>query len=217
MITTLHVVRHGQTLDNAAGRIQGNSESELSALGQQQAQAVARASALRRLAAIYCSDLSRAQATARPLAAQCGLPMRLDRRLRERHYGELEGLTWPEVGQRFPEAYAALSEGQASFRIAGGESRQDLLDRIVPTFDEIVGRHPGQQVAVVTHGGVLGALLTHVLGIDPTRHLAVRTLNGAVSTFEVMAGRYKLITWGATEHLGELISPRPVAGTQSTA
>lgn len=216
-ICTVHVVRHGQTGSNAGGRIQGQSESPLSALGMRQAQCVAQGLGGRSLAAIYSSDLGRARQTATPLAGVQELDVRLDERLRERHYGVLEGLSWAEVEAQYPEIYEGLGVGQADLPIPGGESRDDLFARIVPAFDEIAAAHSGQEVAVVSHGGVLAALLGHVLDLDRNGRPPIRTLNGGISSFEVNEGEWKLVTWGAVSHLGTAISPRPPSGTMSTA
>jgi len=216
-ISTVHVVRHGQTTWNAAGRIQGQSDSELSELGRAQADKVAAAIAARPLAALYTSDLKRARQTAAPLAAATQLVPIARSSLRERHYGELETLTWPEVLERFPDMHAALRAGDPKVRLPGGESREDLVARIVPAFDAIADTHGDEEVCVVTHGGVLAAFFGHVLGLDPGRRPPIRTLNGAISTFERWGDSWKLITFGAAAHLGDLVSARPPPGTMSTA
>lgn len=217
-VTTLHLVRHGQTTWNAAGRIQGQKDSPLSELGRTQAEAVAAALAKRPLAALYASDLTRTRDTVAPLAARLGLAPTFDPRLRERSYGELEDHTWAEVEARFPEAYRALRTGGQDIRLPGGESRQDLLDRAGGALDEIAAAHPGAEIAAITHGGVAAVFLARTLGLALGQRPAFRTLNAAVSTFEHdPAHGWRLITWGAIHHLEGLVSPRPAAGTASTA
>ncbi len=217
MTHKLHVVRHGQTISNASGHIQGQSESALSELGRRQAQAVAEALLSHPLAAVYASDLGRAQETARPLAAACDLPMRLHTALRERHYGALEGLTWAQVERDYPQAYAALGQGTADYRLPEGESRTELCARVVAVLDEIAARHAGREVAVVTHGGVASAFFSHVVGLDLSVRPQIRTHNGSISTFERSARGWKLITWGAIQHLGSALSPAAGSGSRSTA
>lgn len=216
-ITTLHVIRHGQTTWNAAGRIQGQSDSPLSELGRQQAEKVAEALAARPLAAIYSSDLTRARDTAAPLAARLGLEPVLEPRLRERSYGILETLTWPEVRAAHPELYAGLAAGDGALRLPEGESREDLFDRIGPAFEAIANAHPGEEIAVVTHGGVKAAFFARVVGLAASAKPPLRTLNGAISTFERWGEELKLVTWGSVAHIEGLVSPRPAPGTASTA
>lgn len=216
-ISTVHVVRHGQTTWNAAGKIQGQTESDLTELGRAQARKVAEALRARPLTAIYSSDLRRATQTATPLAAATGLEPVLQVELRERHYGVLETLTWPEVESNHPELYAGLQVGDGGMRLPGGESREDLLARVGPAFDRIADAHPGEEVAVVTHGGVVAAFLTLVMGLPSGPRPPVRTLNGGISTFERWGDKWKLITWGSIAHLEGHVSARPAPGTASTA
>ncbi|MCA9554340.1 MAG: histidine phosphatase family protein, partial [Myxococcales bacterium] len=89
-VTTLHLIRHGQTDANASGRIQGQSESSLSKEGYAQSVRLAEAVVGLRPVAVYASDLVRARDTATPMAMSLGLTLNLDRRLRERAYGILE-------------------------------------------------------------------------------------------------------------------------------
>ncbi len=214
---TVHGVRHGQTTSNASGHIQGQSESPLSELGRRQAQAVAQALRPQPLAAVYASDLGRAQETAGPLAAACDLPIRLHTALRERHYGALEGLTWAQVEREHPEAYAALGLGTAGYRLPEGESRTELCARVVAVLEEIAVRHAGQEVAVVTHGGVASVFFSHIVGLDLSVRPPIRTHNGSISTFERSSRGWKLITWGAIQHLGSALSPPAGPGSRSTA
>lgn len=216
-VTTLHLVRHGQTESNAGGRIQGQSESQLSSLGRAQAERLAEALALLAPRTLYASDLVRARDSAAPAAARLGLPLVLEPRLRERAYGILEGMTWTEIIAEHPDVYARLAAADPEFRIPGGESRRDLSERITAAIDALADRHAGQTFAVVSHGGVMSAFVAHVLGLPLERTPALRTLNGCISTFERGQGGWRMLTFGAVAHLGADPAPRPPPGSLSSA
>ena len=151
-MTTLLLARHGETDWNRELRIQGSSDIELNELGRKQARALAEELAGVELDAIYSSDLSRARDTAEEVAAAKGLPIRLDARLRERHFGSWEGLTREDVTERYP--------GERH----DGESDEDVRARVLAAIDAITTAHPGEQVLVVSHGGALNSLWHHALG-----------------------------------------------------
>ena len=102
--TRLLVIRHGETDWNAQRRVQGHSDIALNATGQAQAQRLAAALADEAIAAVYSSDLQRAQATATALALPRGLPVHATALLRERHFGLIEGRTFDDFGALHPEA-----------------------------------------------------------------------------------------------------------------
>src|SRR5512136_2901741 len=101
----LCLVRHGETAWNAEGRVQGQTDVPLNELGHVQARSVAAALARERFGALYTSDLTRVRQTARPAAECFGLAPRAEPRLRERHYGVFETLTYREAKERFPADY----------------------------------------------------------------------------------------------------------------
>ena len=163
--TTLFLVRHGETDWNAAGRWQGQTDVPLNPRGREQAREVAGRLRSVGLAAIASSDLLRARTTAEIVASELGLAVSpLDAALRERRFGCFEGLTREEVVARFPEAWARYlaDPGPAP---PGGESREELLGRLLPAVVSAAVRLPGP-VLVVMHGGAMRALLAeHVSGI----------------------------------------------------
>jgi 2,3-bisphosphoglycerate-dependent phosphoglycerate mutase len=157
-LTRVVAVRHGETAWNVQTRIQGQIDIDLNARGQQQALRLARALAHERFDAVYASDLRRAADTARPFAEQAGLPLHTDVSLRERGFGEFEGLTWAEVEQHHPEASRRWRERDAGFGPPGGETLAAFYARAVDALAAIAARHRGQHIAIVTHGGVLDVL-----------------------------------------------------------
>lgn len=179
-MSTLILWRHGNTDWNAERRIQGHSDTPLNALGRSQAAAAAPLLAARSPSAVVSSDLSRCRDTAAPLVKLTGLPVTHDERLRERFYGEWEGLTLSDIAQRWPESYARKNEGADAADLGHGIERPaDVMKRVGEALREIVETtEPGSTTVVVTHGGSARYGLIELLGW-PTEQLA--TISGLVN------------------------------------
>ncbi len=148
-MTTLLLVRHGETDWNAEGRLQGHTDRPLSEFGRHQARQLADELAGEELDAIYASDLARARETAEILGERLGLATVLDPDLREKDWGTWEGLT-------------AVDRDRVEFV---GESREAHQERILRALRRIAERHPGGRVLVVTHGGSMRRVQTAALGL----------------------------------------------------
>ncbi|HEY8451076.1 MAG TPA: histidine phosphatase family protein [Natronosporangium sp.] len=175
-MTRLIIWRHGNTDWNASDRVQGQADVPLSDLGRQQAAAAAPLLAALHPDAIVSSDLRRAADTAAALAALTGLPVRTDPRLRERYYGQWQGLTIAEVAQRYPEEYARWRAGEQ----APGceiEPLDDVGKRVGEALQEIVDAMPGGTIVVATHGGAARQSCGHLLGWGPEIMRAVGPLH----------------------------------------
>lgn len=201
--TELIVIRHGQTEWNHQGRIQGHLHGELSALGHCQVEALANRLAHTTFAALYSSDLHRAVQTAEAIARKSGHPIQTDARLREKDYGDFEGLTMAEVRERYPEESARMASDE-DFVIPGGESRRQTSRRVVECIEEIAARHTGRRVLVVAHGGVLSSLFQHVLGITLASPRRFSLYNASMNTMFRVAQGWRLGTWGDIAHLDGL-------------
>jgi probable phosphoglycerate mutase len=148
-MTTLLLVRHGETDWNAEGKLQGHTDRPLNEYGRRQARALAERLVGEEIDAVYASDLSRARETAEILGAQLGLPVAVDPDLREKNWGNWEGLTSDE---RLHVEYE-------------GESSDDHRERTLRAVERIVERHPAGRIVVVTHGGSLRRLQAAVAGV----------------------------------------------------
>jgi glucosyl-3-phosphoglycerate phosphatase len=151
-VTRLLIWRHGQTVWNATGRIQGHTDIELDEVGRQQAERAAALLAAQRPDVLVSSDLRRARSTVAPLAAATGLLVATDPRLRERGYGEWEGLTDPEVAERYPDDYRRWVAGQ-DVSSGGVETLAEFGKRAMEGLSAAADRAPDGTVVVVTHGG----------------------------------------------------------------
>lgn len=164
--TRIYLVRHGATQLTAEDRFSGAVGVELSDEGRAQAHRLAERLRYHGLAAAYSSPLSRALETARIIADGCGLTPTLRDGLREISHGHWEGLSRREVEQRFAAEYAAWEEDPFTFAPEGGESGVAVLARALPTLRDIIVRHPGQHVLVVSHKATIRLLLSSLLGFD---------------------------------------------------
>ena len=162
--------RHGRTEWNYAGRFQGQEDIDLDETGREQAIRAARLLASLEPDAIVSSDLRRAQDTAAALAALVDLPVKLDPRLRETYAGEWQGLTGPEIAERFPADYAAWRAGDPELHVGGGESRKEVADRLAAAVaDAAAALGPGQLAALVTHGGAARLGMAKLVGLPLER------------------------------------------------
>ncbi len=199
----LFCIRHGETVYNLEGRIQGQADSHLSPLGRRQCEAVADALAEQAIDVIVASPLARAVESARILADKLRLEVVTDPRLMEINAGIFQGHTWPEINDRFPEVAAEWRKADPDFRIPGGESRRDVMLRAGAAL-EAIRQSDGNTVAVMAHGGSLSAGLKVLLGIPAERNPFTFS-NGSISTL-TWESEIKVHTLNETSHLHDLMS-----------
>jgi len=199
---TLVLVRHGQTLWNREGRLQGHGDSPLSDTGAAQARAAAERLAALPLGALYSSDLGRAMETARAASEETGLPVLPAEELRERGLGPLEGRTAAEAARDHPEVFRRYMSWDPDYAIPGGESEREVFERVGAWADRAAARHGGGAVAAaITHGGVLNVFLRRVIGAPLRIPRRFRIQNGALHFFVHEDGEWILDRWGMTDHL----------------
>lgn len=203
--TQLLLIRHGQSEGNAAGRFGGHSATPLSPRGRKEALAIAHTLAGIGVSAIYSSDLPRAVRTAEPLARSTNLRIIQTAAFRERHVGEMEGLTFEEAAERHPEDYAALLRRDFDHVVLGGESYRQMLDRAAEALDRAIAQHRGGTIAVFTHTGTICILALHLMGAlnaPELRPVWIATANCGISRFEIRAdGFVRVHALNDTRHL----------------
>lgn len=162
-MTRLLLWRHGQTAWNAADRVQGQTDVDLSEVGHTQAEAAAARLAELHPDVIVSSDLRRAADTAAALAAVTGLSVACDARLRERHYGEWQGLTNSEISARWPEASERWRAGLPVPEF-GIEDLDEVGKRMASALQDAADAHPGGTIVVASHGGAIRRGVVALLG-----------------------------------------------------
>lgn len=204
-MTHLLLVRHGETEWNAARRIQGHKNSDLSELGRRQAQRIAERLSHSQITAVYASDLSRALETAAPIAAPHGLTVQPLSGLREKGYGDWEGLTEADVIARWPDEwrrYHTLREWD--FPIPGGESWEQVQARIQGVLHHVLTEHSASEdrVVLVGHGMSLRMAVLDALDAPLPTFLRLRLDNASLSRLEYLPERGGRVTLlNDTSHL----------------
>ncbi len=202
--TRLVAVRHGETVWNREGRYMNQLDSPLTDLGERQAVALAKRLASTSFDAIYTSDLGRAIRTARIITDETGGEAIPCAALREHAMGCFQGLTLSEVEEKYPEERHRLSH-DPDFTIEGGESIRTFHSRVTQGFEDILGRHRGQTILAICHGGVLETLIRYVMQVPLDAHRPARVPNCGLNVFHVFDTHWMLNTWGDVSHLeGEL-------------
>ncbi len=175
----LLIARHAETQWNVERRIQGWTNSTLTAHGTRQAQALAERLRSVKIDAIYSSDALRSVRTAECVALYQNLEVEAMTDLRETGWGEWEGMTGDEIGERFPELWhrfvargkenEEMEEWETTTLVPGGESAKDCSQRIASALNKILARHTRstERVMIVGHGGSLRYLFTEALGVRP--------------------------------------------------
>ncbi len=203
------MVRHGETAWNAEGRVQGQTDVPLSAVGETQARAVRDALAGERFIALYSSDLARVRQTAAPAAARLGLPVRLEPGLRERHYGKFETLTYAQARERLPEDYARFKAKDPDYDFGSGESLRDFHARAIGCVAGIAARHAGHAVLVFTHGGVLEMVHRHAHGTGLSAPRDFEIPNAALNWIEIGPQTWRVLAWARVAHLERALDDLP--------
>jgi len=202
--TELIVIRHARTQWNSERRMQGQLNSDLDAEGHRQAQALGERMAGERFAALYSSDAPRAMQTAEYVARATGHDIIPDPRLRERHLGVFQGLSFEEARKKYPKEFERFTSRDPDYVMPGGESRRQAQQRSVAVLEDLSVRHPGECIVVVTHGGVAISLFRHALHLPVQAKTRFSNHNTGLSRFIVENGTWKLDAWGDICHLRAL-------------
>jgi len=184
--------RHGQTTWNVEHRFQGQTDIPLDGTGEVQAEQAARRLATLRPDAIFSSDLTRAQQTAAPLSRLTGLPVTLDKDLRERFGGDWEGLADAEIRERYPAERATWNPPNGEPTLAVADRVAGVLGRVSDSLGD------GQLAVVVSHGAALRLGMERILGIlvEDAPILGGLT-NCSWSVLELRRGRWRLQEYNA--------------------
>ena len=201
----LILIRHGETPSNAQQLALGHADVPLTERGRSQADALASAlggGAHGTIAAIYASPLQRALETARPLAEALGLEVRVEPRLIEMDVGEVEGLAFGELRERYPDFLREWrSDGLADVPMPGGETLRHVQDRAWASIESLRERHSDETVAVVTHNFVLLALLCRALDLPLARFRSLRHELAAISVVDLAPERMTVLALNDRCHL----------------
>ncbi|HZK55578.1 MAG TPA: histidine phosphatase family protein [Desulfosporosinus sp.] len=205
-MTRIILTRHGQTIWNLEGRVQGSMDSPLTEKGTLQARSLAVRLRGEGINHIYSSDSIRAIDTAEEIRSELGLEtIHTNRALREFAFGEWEGLIWQDIREANPDIFKIWDTEPHLVSAPSGENMGLVMERAWKFLQIIVDCHSDETVCIVTHGITLKMLVTKALGFEvhewaksPWQH------NTALNIFEVSGKQWKPILVGDCKHLDEL-------------
>jgi broad specificity phosphatase PhoE len=198
-------IRPGETEWDRERRLQGWVQIPMDDVGRLQAQRLAGFVRHFRVGAVYTSDLRRARETAEILATALGQDSITDKRLRERHEGEWQGLTPEQVWAWYPEEYKSLTHNRATYQIPGGESRQQVVQRMRLAFDEIVERGKAETVAVVSHAYAIRHLLHNLIASSAIHGVDLANMSATTIARDDASEDWRLIELNDTSHLQGMV------------
>jgi alpha-ribazole phosphatase len=188
----IFLVRHGITVWNMEHRYQGQSDTELSEEGEKQARKAAEYLKEQNLQAIYSSDLSRCLQTARIINEQVKLDLIVEPRFKEISFGIWEGLTIEEAGEKYPDLVHDWYHNTLDFQVPEGENFAQVMARAGQALDEIILKNLSS-AAVVTHGGVIRALLFHLGLIEKSKFWRDLAVPGSITMLDMKDKSFQVV------------------------
>ncbi len=183
-MSRLLLVRHGDTKSNSREKFWGKTDVELSAAGIEQAERLRDRLAAEKIDAIYTSSLQRASVTAEIIAARHQVAVTVCAELCEIDFGEIEGLAFNELGQRYPELTKSWLARNPDLQYPGGERLSDFNQRVSTFLGRLEKHAIGETILITAHSGVLRTLMCQLLGIELERRWQFRTDLASLSILE---------------------------------
>lgn len=204
MKTTVILIRHGETEWNVLHRFQGLTDIPLNDTGRQQAGFAKNGLLHTDLDAIYTSPLQRAVETAEIIRGDRNIPIYPIDGFREMGIGEWEGLLVSEIDEQYPGMYDIWRTAPTQIRLKGGEPFTETRRRAWKTFCEIVKKHKGKTVLIVSHMMCISSILLTIAGIPLDEVWQHPIGNAALNIVEMDEGGKAVITaWSRDDHIPE--------------
>ena len=199
--TRIIAIRHGETAWNVDTRVQGQLDIGLNTKGRWQAQQAGLALAGESIQALYASDLWRAYDTALAVASVTGLTVQTDEGLRERGFGAFEGKTFAEVEVLWPDQALRWRKRVPDFAPEGGESLLTFRDRVLQAVSALAAKNMGEQIVLVSHGGVMDVLYRAATRQDLQAPRTWQLGNAAINRLLWTPEGLSLVGWADESHL----------------
>ena len=196
----IYLIRHGETANAGQVCFNGHFDVDVSAAGKKQFDSIA--DSLKRIPvnAVYSSDLKRTRICAEIVSQPHDLKPTAFPELRELSFGEWEGMSVQEVNEKYPGQLANRLKNIETFSVAGGETFQQLQDRVIPKFEEIVAQHANETIVILAHGGVNRTILGHLLGIPMSNIFRIQQEYGAINVIQFYEDNAVMELIGGTHH-----------------
>ena len=210
-MTRVLLIRHGESVANRSDTFSGYSDVALEEKGKLQATWTAKfVTEKYRIDKVYASDLQRAVETGKAVADLLGLEVITEQGMREINGGDWEGVSFSRLPIRFPEDYHTWMTDIGRVRCTGGESTEELGNRVYETLTKIARENDGKTVAVATHATPIRAMQTLIeTGSIVNMQNIPWVSNASVTELEYSAGVWKCIAVGQDEHLKEFRTKLP--------
>ena len=210
-MTTLLIIRHGQSQANLDGIFVGHVNSPLSDLGMQQAELTANYVVSNyHVDAVYASDLDRAFYTGKRIADLLGLPITADPQLREIYAGDWERVKFDDLAAHYGEPYQLWLRDIGRAQCQNGESTAQLQKRFVSAVRHIAQENDGKTVVIGTHATPIRTFMTYCAGCDITNMKNIPWVsNASVTIVEFENDTFRIVTPGYDKHLGDLRTALP--------
>lgn len=197
----LIIVRHGETLWNKQGKLQGQKDTPISRNGLKQARILAKRLSKEKIALVYTSKLQRAVKTAQEIRKfYNGLRIIQDKNLNEMSFGIWEGLKMGYIKKKFKELYEKREKDKFNFKIPKGESPLMLKNRLKKILSKIK-QNKNKNVLIVGHNGVNRTILGILLNWSDGKILSVRLNNASISVVNIKNNKAKLHLLNSSYHL----------------
>jgi len=203
-MTSIYLVRHGQTAWNKEEIFRGRTDIPLDETGLRQAELAGEYFKKISLQGIYSSPLSRAWQTAEQIARPQNLKVQLLAGLIDMSFGKWEGRPLHEVREMDQERYRQWRDEPHLFKLPDGESLDEIRIRAMATLEEMIEKHPEEAIVLVSHRVVNKVLLCGVLGIDNSHFWQIAQDTTAINLIQYKRGRYVLSLMNETCHLKTL-------------
>lgn len=202
-LTTILLVRHGESTGNRERRFVGHTDADLTEKGVLQAKATAEYIARHyRVDYVYASDLTRAYRTGKAIADACALPIEKDSRLREVYAGIWENMIFDELAEQYTEPFRVWTQEIGVAQCTGGESVKELTQRVLNALTDIAQRHPGKTVAVACHGTPIRAMQCVMSGQPLSQMKDIPWVsNASVTEIVYDQGTWRILSAGYDAHL----------------
>ena len=200
-MTRIFLIRHGETEWNAAGKLQGNSNVQLSSVGLHQARLLAEHAPFQTADTIYSSDLIREQTTAEILAERFNLDVEIDADLREVSFGDWEGQSIRALAEDLSDGFEKFFTEPDRCRPPHGETFIAAQARVMNAIEKIIDENENRRVIVISHGAVIRLILCAVLDMPIRRMWSLGQFNMALNVLRVDDGNITLELLNSTAHL----------------
>jgi probable phosphoglycerate mutase len=207
-MTRIYLVRHGQTAWNKEEIFRGRTNVPLDETGLRQAELVGRYFKGMEIHGIYSSPLARARETAEKIAQLHNLKVQPLQGIIDMSFGNWEGQSHRDIQKNDKETYHQWVETPHLVRLPGGESLDDVRMRAMAALDEVIQKHPGKTLVLVTHRVVNKVLISGILGLDSSHFWQIAQDTTAINLIQHRDGKYVLLLMNETCHLKPLKGER---------